>query len=438
MIAGGHREAWSGPGGTEQLQPFDKGVPGTIAPLAVADVGEQGWNLLAEDIPLPAAVLKESALRKNALWMRDFIAGKGVEIAPHGKTTMAPHLFDLQMRDGAWGITLSTPHQIAVALAAGHRRIFVANQIVGRAGIGYILALLDADPALEIYCLIDSVPLLRQIEAVARRQGAIRALPLLVEMGFAGGRTGVRTVEQGLDVARAVAASEHAELVGVEGFEGIIRKGDVEQTLRAVEDFLADVVSLAQACDDEHLFARATILLSAGGSAFFDLVVSSFERATLTSHRTILLRSGCYITHDAGLYRLVFTLLKMRAPDLFANGEPEAALEVWGYVQSCPEPGRMIVTLGKRDIGFDDMPVPERWFRPGTDMAAPAALSADHRVVALNDQHGFLDVPTMSPLAVGDLVGFGISHPCLTFDKWRVIHLVDDAYNITGSMRTYF
>lgn len=420
------------------LSPRDKGVPGGIAPVALADVGAQGWNVLAEDLPLPVALLRSADIDHNSRWMRGFIDAHHVAIAPHGKTTMAPGLFDLQMRDGAWGITLSTPHQIAAARALGHKRIFVANQIVGRAGIRYVLDEIGRDPTLELYCLVDSLVLVEQIEQVAAEIGATRPLGVLVEKGFAGGRTGCRTVDEALAVARAVSASSHLELAGIEGFEGIIRKGSPDETLDALTSFLDSVVAVAEACDHERLFARDTILLSAGGSAFFDLVVASFEKAQLSVKRTILLRSGCYITHDSGMYTYAFEYLRKRAPELFEEGGLRPALEVWGYVQSCPEPGRAIVTIGKRDVSYDDMPVPQHWYRPGGSMVAPIPVPEGHKVHQLNDQHGFLDLPEGSPLAVGDMIGFGISHPCLTFDKWRVLHLVDGDYTVTGSIRTYF
>ncbi|MCW1988246.1 UNVERIFIED_ORG: D-serine dehydratase [Sphingomonas sp. R1F5B] len=420
------------------LMPWDKGVPGGGGPIPLADVAGKRWNLLREDLPLPVAVLDGESLERNSRWMRSFAAEHGVALAPHGKTTLAPALFDLQMRDGAWGITVSTPHQIAVAVAAGHRRIFVANQLIGRSGIAYVLDQLERDPELAIYSLVDSLDLVTQLAAVAAGKGGRRALPVLVEMGFEGGRTGCRTVEQGLAVARAVAASPYLELAGVEGFEGIIRKADLESTLDAVNAFLGQVVMLAQACDREGLFASDDVLLSAGGSGFFDLVVTVFNAARLERRTTTLLRSGCYITHDSGLYTFLFSLLNMRAPELLAEDAPSPALRVWAYVQSMPEPGRAIVTMGKRDVGFDEMPKPELWHRPSADMSAPQALTPDHQVIALNDQHGFLDIPRDSPLRVGDMIGFGISHPCLTFDKWRVLHVIDGAFDVVGSIRTYF
>jgi len=416
----------------------DKGMPGHIADLPIAEVGAQRWNLLAEDLPLPVAILSAPALERNSAWMRDFIAAKNVAIAPHGKTTMAPTLFDLQMRDGAWGVTVSTTQQIAAARAAGHQRIFVANQIVGRASIKYVLDQIADDETLELHCLVDSLALVEQIEKVAAAMNAPRPLSVLVEKGFEGGRTGCRTLDDALAVARAVAASRYLSLAGIEGFEGIIRKSDAASTLLALETFLAEVVALAEACDAEDLFADEAILLSAGGSAFFDLVVTAFDRAKLSRPHMSLLRSGCYITHDSIMYTKLIGLLEERAPGLFAAGGLEPALHVWAYVQSRPEPTRAIVTLGKRDVSYDDLPVASLWYRPGGGMLAPRPMPEGHRVVALNDQHGYLDVPEDSSLTVGDMVAFGISHPCLTFDKWRVLPVVDQAYDVVGAVRTYF
>lgn len=416
----------------------DKGMPGHIGTIPIATVGERGWNLLAEDLPLPVATLSASAIARNSRWMRDFIADKGVALAPHGKTTMTPALFDLQLRDGAWGITVSTPHQIAAARAAGHRRIFVANQIVGQAGLRYVLDQIGQDDELSLYCLVDSIAVVQQMDAVAAAIGAPRPLNVLVEKGFSGGRTGCRTNDEALAVARAVAASPHLVLAGVEGFEGIIRKADATSTTQAIEAFLAGIVELAEACDAQGLFAGDAILLSAGGSAYFDLVVTAFARARLSRPHQSLLRSGCYITHDSIMYTNQSAAMQARAPELFAHGVLQPALHVWAYVQSRPEPTRAIVTMGKRDVSYDDMPVATQWYRPGGTLAAPVPIGAGHRVIALNDQHGYFDIPDDSPLAVGDMVAFGISHPCLTFDKWRVLPVIDDDYGVIGAVRTYF
>jgi D-serine dehydratase len=150
-----------------------------------------------------------------------------------------------------------------------------------------------------------------------------------------------------------------------------------------------------------------------------------------------VLRSGCYLTHDSEHYRLIHQRLGL-ADEL---DSPEhgliPALEVWGCVQSRPEPGRALVNLGKRDISHDiDLPVALWTCARGDTRATPAGHGVE--VVALNDQHLFLSIPSDSTLGVGDLVGFGISHPCTTFDKWKAMFVVDDAYRVETMIRTCF
>lgn len=418
------------------LTTLEKGVPALAAPLPLAEVAGQGWRLLAEDLPLPVAVIRESDLRANSAWMRDFLAAHGASIAPHGKTTMAPALFDLQLADGAWAITVATPQQARVALAFGYRRIFMANQLIGRRAIADMVAALAAAPEVDFYCLVDDPAQVAALAGAARAGGLGRPFQVLVELGHDGGRTGCRSVAAAVALARQVAAEAPAlRLAGVEAFEGLIPDDGTPATGARVEALLDSMVATARATEAEG-WLTGEVLLTAGGTAYFDLVAERLGAAGLSQPTRVLLRSGCYITHDAGLYRRAQAAMRRRDPALAEGGGLRAALEVWAYVQSRPEPGRAIVALGKRDVSHDDMPVPLRWYRPGE--AAPTDMPSGHRVLRLNDQHAHLEIPPDSPLRIGDMLGFGISHPCLTFDKWRVLHLVDDDYRVTGSLRTYF
>lgn len=421
------------------LELGEKGIPALSGPLPLAAVGAQDWRLLREDLPLPVAVIKEAALRHNSEWMRDFLAGGGAVIAPHGKTTMSPALFDLQIADGAWGITLSTAHQVQVARKFGYRRIFLANQLIGRSAIDYVIGELKSDSSFEFYCLVDSAANAQAIAAAAARLGLARPVNLLVELGYTGGRTGCRTIEEAVSLAAFVSRTAGVALGGVEGFEGLLRGETPEKAVAMVGGFLDDLVILAERCAGEGLFSSETVILSAGGSSFYDLVVAKLKAAKLDRPAVVLLRSGCYITHDSHMYVRAFEALRARNPDLAATGGGlQPALEVWAYVQSRPEPTKAILGFGKRDASYDDPPLALTWFRPGGGMPRPVPVPAGHEVQRLNDQHCHMAIPADSPLAVGDMVAFGISHPCLTFDKWRVIHLVDEDYRVTGSIRTYF
>jgi len=415
-----------------------KGVPGGVCDLRLGDVGRQGWNLLREDLPLPAAVLKTGALDNNSRWMAQFLRATGAVIAPHGKTTMSPQLFQRQLADGAWAITVATIGQLQICRRFGLQRLVLANQLVGRQAIAYVVGELARDPAFEFYALADSIEGVGAIAAAAQRAGLDRPVNLLLEGGLMGGRTGCRTRESALAVARAIKQqAPWVALRGVEGFEGLVQ-GPMEDREKAVAGFMDLLVSIAEDCQREGLFAPGQVILSAGGSAFYDIVAARLAAAGIAQSLRVI-RSGCYLSQDSKLYRNFFERIQARsAVAAKLAGGLMPALEIWAYVQSRPEPGRLILTVGRRDISHDiDLPVLLSWFRPG-DSSAPKSLPEDHKVVELNDQHAHVTVPTTSPLRLGDMVALGISHPCTTFDKWQVMYLVDDDYTITGAIRTFF
>jgi D-serine dehydratase len=412
-----------------------KGMPGGIAPFPLGRIGERKWNVLREDLPLPLAVLKERALTHNSAWMRRFLDLSGAMIAPHGKTTMSPQLFARQLADGAWAMTVATVQQLQVARDFGVGRIVLANQLVGQQAIRFVFDELKRDPDFDFYCLVDSSANVAQLAAAAREAAIGRPLQVLLEGGYPGGRTGARDRAAARAVAEAVSsAAPYLALRGVEGFEGLFHGADADNEVSGFLDFLIDI-----AIDSDRIgfFAPDPIILSAGGSAFYDLVIERFRAAGIARECLVLTRSGCYLTHDSVLYHAADAELRRRTSGIDQLGPGlMPALEVWAYVQSRPEPQKALLTMGKRDVSYDELPVPLHWCRPG--MSAPQTIASGHIVTGLNDQHCHMTMPADSPLAVGDMVAFGISHPCLTFDKWQVICLVDDDYTVTGAIKTFF
>lgn len=417
-----------------EIDPLTKGLPFDAGPVRLGEIGGRGWRLLDGDLPLPVAALRQEVLAANSAWMSAFAAANGLVIAPHGKTTMAPQLYDLQIADGAWAITVATVQQLAVCRRFGVARVVLANQPVGVQEVDACLRAVGAPDGVELYCLADSLEGVARLAAGARRNPPPQDNPVrvLVEVGFTGGRTGCRTREAGLDIARAVAAAPGLWLAGIECFEGVLP--DAEAAGRLVDE----VIALGREVLDEGLMPHGVpMVLSAGGSAFFDRVGERLRPVELSRPVVRVLRSGCYLTHDEMSYAAAFRRIVDATTLTLPPGGLQPALEVWSYVQSRPDPDKAILTLGKRDVGFDaGLPLPLRWHRPGMDIPQP--LSDGHEVQALNDQHCHLIVPEDSPLAVGDMVCFGIGHPCTTFDRWNLLMLVDETYRVTGAIRTFF
>ncbi len=392
-----------------------------------------GWCVFDSDVPYPVAIIFDSAIEHNSALMQDFCERNGVSLAPHGKTTMAPALFRRQLRDGAWAMTAATVWQARRMRGAGVERVVIANQVVVPGEIEWLAKSLDE--GFEVYCYVDSVEGVDIMDQTLERIGAARPLPVLLEMGISGGRTGVRTIADGLLVAAAVDRSPHLVLAGTSGFEGILGPLDGLSAQERVDAFLDQVVELTHAIDAEGWFESATeVIVSAGGSAYFDQVVDRFSHVNIDAPVRIVIRSGCYITHDDGSLHQASPMGE--TPRTAQRDRLTAAIEVWGVVLSRPEPGRALVGIGKRDASADGLlPVLKKIRRRGSTEIEE--VSGD-RVVEIHDQHAFLELEPTDSLSVGDLVGFGISHPCTTFDKWRAIPIVDDDYRVIEIADTLF
>jgi D-serine dehydratase len=418
-----------------------KGLSPKAAGQPLGALGTLGLSVLAGDLPLPAAVLKESALAHNSAWMCGFTERAGVSLCPHGKTTMAPQLFQRQLEAGSWGITAATASHVRTYRRFGVPRVLMANQLVGRANIAMVLDELVADPGFDFYCLVDSLAGLAQLQLALAQRPQQAPLQVLLEIGMPGGRTGVRSLQDARTLGRALRdAAPAVALRGIEGYEGVAGGDDHARVELAVHGLLDTLAELARIGHEERWFAQGELILTAGGSAFFDMAAAVL--AAVPAHRPtrVVMRSGCYLSHDSLHYERMQARLRQRAGALWGSGPGlRNALEVWAYVQSVPEPQRAICNLGRRDVSYDVvLPQPLAWFRPGLH-DCPQPAPAHLRVPALFDQHAYVDAnPGPIPWQVGDLVGFGIGHPCTTFDKWPLLHTVDDDYRVTGGIRTFF
>ncbi|MDX5376505.1 MAG: amino acid deaminase [Halomonas sp.] len=402
--------------GVDGLRRIDKGTV------------EVGPDLLS-GVSLPAAVLHEEALAHNLAWMQHFADAHGARLAPHGKTTMMPALFQRQLEAGAWGITLATAPQCRAAFAHGVRRLLMANQLVGQANMAMVAELIATGA--DFYCVVDGVENVRQLGRFFA--GRNLRLKVLIELGVPGGRCGCRNQAAVEELAEAVAAEPALVLAGLEGYEGVVHGEDPSV---AVRDYAQGLVETALALESAGRFDVAEPIVTASGSAWYDLIAEAFQVASLKDRFVPVLRPGCYVVHDHGLYREAQRDVLKRRPDLQRGLEP--ALEVFAQVQSLPEPGLAIVALGKRDIGYDQLPVALRRYREGGDPGEALSV-AGWQVAKLMDQHTFVQLPDdADDVAVGDIVAFGASHPCLTFDKWRQLLLVNEALKAKDSLATCF
>lgn len=418
------------------LSAADKGLPARAIGLTAREFLATAPRL--GEFWTPLLVLDRRAMQANARTIQQWCTRRGFELMPHGKTTMAPALWRLQLDEGATGLTLATPGQVRAAREFGVASVMLANAVVAPPALAWLAAEL-ADPGFAFRSWADSV---ETVEAMERGLAGVeppRPIDVLVELGAPGGRTGARTVEEGLRVARRIAASPVLRLAGVAGYEGSLGHDRSPAAVHAVREYLGAMLELHAAVRG---LADGELIVSAGGSAYLDLVAEVFapaiaaDAADAAERTRWVLRSGASLLHDHGFYHGISPLDAVApagAGDPGSTAEPAEslvpAMRGPARVVSHPEPGLALLDGGKRDFPYDEgLPLP---------LGLPGAS-----ISALNDQHAYLRAEhgAALPLAIGDVVELGLSHPCTAFDKWRVIPVVEHAGSdlVVDLVRTLF
>ncbi len=315
----------------------------------------------------------------------------------------------------------------------GAKHIILANQLIGRSNFELALALLK-DNQCRLFICVDSIA---NAEALNQfLSSSNQPMEILVEVGVNDGRCGVRSRDDLKELILFVNQCSHLSLQGIEFYEGAIHS---ENEVQDIELFLRYVVDIAHECLELKVFSTATPIISGAGSAFYDLVVKMFNLLPNAYQKVI--RPGCYVTHDTGIYSRANQKLRTRVLNSNLNAvdishDLISAIEVWGYVQSRPEKQKVIINIGKRDVAFDtDLPKLEKTFRKG--VAVDSNIQGV-TTTAIMDQHMFLKVPVDCTLEVGDIVVFSTSHPCITLDKWRYLTIIDDSNKVLGWIKTEF
>lgn len=414
--------------GSEQLSARDKGIPERAFGLTV-DAFLATRPRLSE-FWTPLIALDDAAMRDNVALMAQWSGERGLELMPHGKTTMAPALWQRQLDAGCPGITLANMDQVRVARTFGLADIMLANAVIDPRSLRYLSAEL-ADPDLSFVSWADSLETVERMQGALREIGVPRRVDVCVELGAPGGRTGARTTEEAIEIARAITASDVLRLAGVAGYEGSLGHDRSPAALAAVRGYLEDQIALHDALSDLY-DDEGDVFVTAGGSAYFDLVAEVYAPAIAREERTrFTLRSGAYIVHDDGFYRGISPLDGDRTGD----ARLRSAMHGWTRVVSHPEPELALLDGGKRDLPYDEgLPEPQG---VAADLGAALADLPGAAVSAMNDQHTFL---RGADVHIGDIVRLGLSHPCTAFDKWHYLPVVASADDdrVIELLRTFF
>jgi D-serine dehydratase len=418
-----------------------RGFPAGHAPIALGNVGAQGWKPYDGLMSLPLISLDQRAFAQNIRAMMGYVHSHGLEIAPHSKTPMAPALARQLVAAGAWGTTVADIRQASVMLKAGLRRLILANEVGGVSAAKRLASLLAHYPDAEVHVFTDSLGLAEALQAAWRERSDLPPLGILPELGAA--RAGSRSVAAAGEIVDYVLAHEtHPfRLTGIGAYEGSAATSDPVETVERINGLMAKTADLHRLVR-QKVGADRPLIVTAGGSVYFDLVVKALLPVLGDDPKTrLVLRSGAIFFHDHGVYERGLASLDSREGfdvdgQLKSAGESfKPALRVWAEVLSRPEPDLAICGMGLRDVAMDQgLPRPLALYRNGSKRAD--LLGA--QVAKLNDQHAFVELGDGSDVEIGDVIEFGISHPCTCLDRHAIVYGLDAENAIAAAYPTSF
>ena len=421
-----------------------KGVPFAAGTVRLGDVGAKGWNVVKGGLALPVMTLRDSAVANNLALMREIAGSHGISLAPHAKTTGAPQLYRMMLKDGgAWGFTAATVQQALLAARIGAKNVLLANQLAAPANVAHFVGLMNAFPQTKFMALVDSPDGAALLARWAKPHLNGRKLEVLIEMGPSGGRAGARTLDQAKAVIAAVGATPELQLVGVEAYEGGVKAPTPEEVWAGIDKLLDLMLAVFDHARQIGAFPKdGQAVLSAGSSTSFDQVIRRFGHLTKDPGIRIVVRGGAYLALDHGFYRRRAADMDKRGALALPGGKKGSAsgfkpgLELWAAVQSLPDPRVAIMGMGMRDLPYDiELPIPLQRFRDGKLVED---LGPGWKMTKSNDQHCYVEYPDGADIRIGDILSFGISHTSTAFDKWDVVWRIADDFTVTGALKTFF
>jgi D-serine dehydratase len=423
-----------------ELDPSARGVPPSAGRVLSSEISARVWHPADGAMNLPMLTVDLDAYASNKRAMLEICRQFRSIIAPHAKTPMSPVLARDLIESGAWGASVADLRQASALLRYGIRRIVIANEIGGHAAATRLAGLLSSFRDADIYLYVDSTELMDALAAVWAAEASLPRLQLLIEIGC--GRGGVQTQRKCDELIEKWCRLNEPRIVlaGVAAYEGTVNTPDATALAIALDDLfqrMGDALKSVRAAVGE----APQLMLSAGGSSLFDhVIVRSIPIVEADGNSVLQLRSGSCFFSDHGPTRDRLAALARRnllgdeaSARVAQSFKP--ALRLWAEVLSAQNDVSFICGLGLRDAAHDQgLPVPLAVWRSGKRIAI---LTEEARVTKLNDQHAFVRAHGLT-VKVGDVLEFGVRHPCTTIDKHDLIFGLGATDRITTVFRTFF
>ena len=342
------------------------------------------------DIQTPCLVLDLDALERNIVKMGDYARAHGMRHRVHGKMHKSVDVAKLQERlGGAVGVCCQKVSEAEVFARGGIKDVLVSNQVRDPAKIDR-LARLPKLGARTIVC-VDDVANVADLSAAAVKHGT--QIEAFIEIDCGAGRCGVKTPEDVVAIAKALAVAKGLKFTGIQAYQGAMQHMDKYEDRKAKLD--AAIAQVKACVDALEAAGLKPELVSGGGTGSY-----YFESNSGVYNE---LQCGSYAFMDADYGRILD-----KDGNRIDRGEWENALFILTSVMSHVKADKAIVDAGLK--------------AQSVDSGLPVIFGRDDvKYVKCSDEHGVVDDP-QGVLKVNDKLRLVPGHcdPTCNVHDWYV------------------
>jgi D-serine deaminase-like pyridoxal phosphate-dependent protein len=333
----------------------------------------------------PALLVNLAAMEHNVRLVADFFATVPANLRPHVKNHRTPALAQIQIAAGAVGICCGNLAEAEIMIDAGIDDVLITKEIVRPDQLARVAELAGRS---AIKVIVDDYMVALKINQAAQAAGT--RVGVLVDVDVRLGRSGVAPGEAARYLSHAIAKLRGLQYLGLMGYEGSMQPLSVAEREQECRRVLKSLVETKQLIEGDGI---AVPIVSTGAASTYR-VAGAFSGVTEV-------QAGSYLLSDARYRRTL--------------PEFTCALSVLATVISRPSPARVTIDAGQKKLSPDGgMPEPKL-----------AAL----RVVALNEEHGLLDLEDVSdPIRVGDVIEITPWHGSTTINLYDWIYGIRDEH----------
>lgn len=355
-----------------------------------------------DEIETPALLIDSDTLHRNASRMASYCRAHQLALRPHTKTHKLPEIANLQVRNGAQGITVAKLGEAEVMAEAGLDDIVVVYPLWGTSKWQRLIKLAEK---VRLSVTMDSLSIAEEISKLARQANVEVGIRLEFDTGF--GRCGLPLAPSSAETALRILDLPSLRWEGVSFYPGHImgNRKSREKDIEAENERLDQLFGLLNE-------AEIPCPVVSGGNT-----PAAFESHRF--HGVTEIRPGTYIFNDRNTV------------DAEAASFEDCATTVLTTVVSTSVPSRAIIDAGSKTFSGDQLLSGERKHY-GYILNRPDLILED-----LSEEHGHLLVTDGRSPQMGERLRIVPNHVCPCINLQDRVYLVSgeqviDIWNVAG------